>query len=55
VGPQYGIFSRGCDNSYGHPAPEIVARFASFGIPTFDTCTQGTVTFVSDGQAIAAK
>ncbi|MBI5457700.1 MBL fold metallo-hydrolase [Candidatus Kaiserbacteria bacterium] len=52
VAPEYGVFSRGCDNSYGHPAPEIVARFAQFGIPTFDTCKDGTVTFVSDGKTV---
>jgi competence protein ComEC len=55
VGPQFGIFSRGCDNTYGHPAPDVVERFASFGIPTFDTCTEGTITFVSDGTAVTRK
>ncbi|HVU75718.1 MAG TPA: MBL fold metallo-hydrolase [Candidatus Paceibacterota bacterium] len=55
VGAHFGVFSRGCGNSYGHPAPEVVARFASFGIPTLDTCTAGTVTFVSDGTTVAQK
>src|SRR3989338_9096643 len=55
VAPEYGVFSRGCDNKYGHPAPETVARFAQFGIPTLDTCKDGTVTFVSDGQTIARR
>lgn len=52
VNPEYGIYSRGCDNKYGHPAPETVARFAQFGIPTFDTCKDGTITFVSDGHGV---
>lgn len=52
VNPTYGVFSRGCDNTYGHPAPEVVARFAQFGILTLDTCTDGTITFVSDGQTV---
>lgn len=52
VAPEYGVYSRGCDNKYGHPAPEIVARFEQFGIPTLDTCKEGTITFVSDGQAV---
>jgi competence protein ComEC len=52
VHPTFGVFSRGCDNTYGHPAPETVARFKAFGIPTFDTCTGGTVTFVSDGKTV---
>lgn len=45
----YAVFSRGCNNRYGHPAPEITQRFKDFGIPTFDTCMQGTITFRSDG------
>ena len=52
VAPEYGVYSRGCDNKYGHPAQETVERFAQFGIPTFDTCKDGTVTFVSDGQTV---
>ena len=55
VAPEYGVYSRGCDNSYGHPAPETVATFARFQIPTLDTCLEGTITFVSDGQTMARK
>lgn len=52
VSPEYGVFSRGCDNSYGHPHEEVVATFARLGIETFDTCTDGSVTFVSDGRSV---
>lgn len=55
VGPQYAVYSRGCDNTYGHPSQETVALFALFKIPTLDTCTDGTITFVSDGQTVARK
>lgn len=55
VVPHFGVFSRGCDNRYGHPAPEIVERFKEFGIPTDDTCEEGTVTFVSDGKTVMRK
>src|SRR3989344_3421744 len=55
VAPEFAVFSRGCDNSYGHPAPETVATFARFQIPTLDTCLEGTITFVSDGQTMARK
>lgn len=55
VDPAFGVFSRGCTNRYGHPAPEIVARFNQFGIPTDDTCKEGTVTFVSDGKEVLHK
>jgi competence protein ComEC len=51
VAPEYGVFSRGCDNSYGHPAPEVVERFKQFAIPTADTC-RGGVAFVSDGEGV---
>jgi competence protein ComEC len=55
VDPQYAVYSRGCDNKYGFPNAETVATFAKFGIPTLDTCTQGTITFVSDGQTVALQ
>lgn len=55
VDPEYAVYSRGCDNSYGHPASEVVARYGTFGIPTFDTCTDGTIAFVSDGTTIVRK
>jgi competence protein ComEC len=55
VNPEYAVFSRGCDNKYGHPSKETVERFATFGIPTKDTCEQGTVTFVSDGKNVALR
>jgi len=55
VNPEYGIYSRGCDNTYGHPHPQTVDMFARFGIPTFDTCKDGTVTFVSDGQTVVRR
>lgn len=48
----YGVFSRGCDNRYGHPALEVVKRFEMFDIPMFDTCTDGTISFVSDGETL---
>lgn len=55
VDPQYVVFSRGCDNRYGHPAPETVATFEKFGYPTNDTCKQGTITYISDGTNVSVK
>lgn len=52
VSPQFAIYSRGCDNSYGHPHAQTVETFARFGVTTLDTCVQGTVGFVSDGQIV---
>jgi competence protein ComEC len=49
VAPTYVVYSRGCNNRYGFPNPETVATFRRFGAVAEDTCTQGTVTFTSDG------
>jgi len=50
VNPEYVVYSRGCDNSYGHPAEEIVALFQKLSIPALDTCTSGTISFHSNGK-----
>lgn len=55
VNPDYGVYSRGCDNSYGHPAQQTIDTFARFEIPTLDTCKEGTITFVSDGKIVVRK
>lgn len=55
VSPQYAVYSRGCDNTYGFPHQETVATFARLNIPTLDTCTDGTITFVSDGKTVVRK
>jgi competence protein ComEC len=52
VSPTYAVFSRGCDNAYGHPHEEVVALFQSMAIKTFDTCNDGSVMFVSDGLTV---
>ena len=55
VAPEYGIFSRGCDNTYGHPHKEVVDLFARLRIKTFDTCKDGRITFLSDGTSIERR
>jgi len=55
VDPEFAVFSRGCNNKYGFPHQETLDTLAHFGIPTKDTCKQGTVTFVSDGQKVSLK
>lgn len=54
VSPGVAVFSRGCENRYGHPAPEVVERFQERRIVLYDTCEQGTVTFRSDGRMLGA-
>lgn len=55
VSPEYAIYSRGCDNTYGHPHDEVKETFAKLEIPTLDTCENGTITFVSDGKTVGRK
>jgi competence protein ComEC len=55
VDPTYAVYSRGCHNAYGHPNKETIATFARFNIPTEDTCTDGTITFTSDGTAVTLQ
>jgi competence protein ComEC len=55
VDPAYVVFSRGCDNRYGHPHEEVVERFKRFEIQTLDTCEDGTITFVSDGSTVRKR
>jgi competence protein ComEC len=53
--PQYAIFSRGCNNKYGHPHAETVETFKQFEISMLDTCEHSTVTFISDGKEVSLK
>jgi len=55
VDPEYAVYSRGCNNKYGFPHKETIATLQEFGIPTEDTCKQGTVTFVSDGEKVVLQ
>lgn len=51
VAPTYGVFSRGCENRYGHPHTEVVSVFSKYNVKTLDTC-YGRVVFTSDGDTV---
>ena len=55
VSPAYVVYSRGCDNRYGHPAPSVVSFFESLRVIALDTCVSGDITFTSDGQKIEVR
>jgi len=52
VAPEYVVYSRGCDNRYGHPHQEVDERVRATGATVYDTCTHGRIIFVSDGTAL---
>lgn len=49
VQPGVALVSLGEGNSYGHPAPEVVDRFAARGIPVFRTDREGSITVRASG------
>lgn len=55
VGPEYAVFSRGCENTYGHPHAKVVETFARLNVKTLDTCEEGTVSFTSDGTSVSLR
>jgi len=47
--PGEAVISVGAHNTYGHPAPEVVARLLHHHVTTFRTDQLGTITFTTDG------
>ena len=45
VQPDYVLISAGKDNSFGHPAPELLLRLQSFGCRVYRTDLHGTIIF----------
>lgn len=54
VAPQAVLISRGKHNAFGHPAPDVLARYAQIPARVYDTVAQGAVT-VQLGQFTDAK
>lgn len=52
VRPEISIISSGKNNSYNHPAPEIVSSLSVAGSHIYRTDEQGTLHFGSDGEKI---
>ncbi len=52
VRPRVAVISCGRGNRYGHPHPDVLARFAELGTEVWRTDRQGTVTISTDGQRL---
>jgi competence protein ComEC len=47
--PEEAVISVGAHNTYGHPAPEVLARLVQHHVTTLRTDQLGTITFTTDG------
>jgi competence protein ComEC len=52
VDPQLVVISAGAENSFGHPSPEVIERYAAYGLPVLRTDEQGTIEFITDGKQV---
>lgn len=52
VSPQWAVASVGRWNRFGHPDPEVIARYDSLAIPFLRTDQNGAVIFESDGKTL---
>jgi competence protein ComEC len=55
VSPEWTVISSGKNNDYGHPHKETLDTMQQLGIPTYDTCNNGTLVFESDGKQFILK
>jgi competence protein ComEC len=55
VRPQWAVVSVGLYNSFKHPRPEVMQRYAEAHIPTFRTDLAGAVSFYLDGNNVTAR
>jgi len=53
--PRVAIVSAGRNNHFGHPAPEVLARYREAGAEIFRTDRDGAVTVDSDGYSFAIR
>lgn len=52
VAPEYGVVSAGCDNTYGHPHEEVLYRLLEAQVQVYDTCSEGSIMFSSNGMRV---
>ena len=52
--PRFAVVSVGFYNSFKHPRPEVMQRYADAHIPTYRTDLAGAVSFYLDGKNVTA-
>jgi competence protein ComEC len=54
VRPPFAVVSAGWHNRFGHPRPEVLARYARAGVPVLNTAEQGALAldFQADGSVV---
>lgn len=50
--PQVSVVSAGIDNRYGHPSPEVTARFGELDLPLVSTAENGTIHMVIEDSRV---
>lgn len=55
VHPKIALVSVGADNSYGHPAPDVLSRLSAAAVPLMRTDTQGTIICTSNAVVFSCK
>ena len=54
VKPRYAVVSVGFYNSFHHPRPDVMQRYAAADIRTYRTDLAGAVSFFLDGKSVTA-
>ncbi len=55
VQPRFAVVSAGMYNSFKHPRPEVMRRFADAHVATYRTDLSGAVSFYLDGRTVTAR
>ncbi len=55
VSPEYGVFSVGADNKYGHPNREVLDLAVKDKVTTYRTDQEGRIIFETDGTTITVS
>lgn len=53
--PHAVFVSAGQGNAFGHPAPDVLARYGSLGVPVFRTDRDGAITLNTDGRIVTVS